>query len=197
MAGSTLGREFDIARILQRHTEQINELQKRASGGGSMFAISTPRWRTRLSADASIANNTVTNVSYSTTASAPEHDPGTPAFATFQTVLGEPRIVFDQAGLYLIRAAVQWNSAANGTRKLLLYRNATTEPFSSVEYANAGAGAGIHQEVVLILPFNASDYLKIAFFQTSGGNLTALADGAADRAGSWVSIVPLGAYAVT
>lgn len=198
MTGNTLSREFDIARILKRHSEEINELQKRAAGGSllSAFLINTPRWRSRLAADGTITTGTTTNLAYSTTDSAPEHDPGNPDFAEFQTVLGEPRIVFNTAGLYLIDANLQWNAAANGTRKLLLYRNATAEPYATVEETNAGAGAGVHQECVLILPFNVSDYVKIACLQTSGGNVGVLAAGAADRSGSWVTIAPIGAYNV-
>lgn len=160
----------------------------------SMTNVSTPRWRSRLNADSSITHATMTNVSYSTVGASPEHDPGDPAFASFQTVLGEPRIVFATAGLYLIRAGVQWNGNGTGSRKILLYKNAVAEPFASVEYPNAGASSGIHQEVVSVFPFNANDYLKIAYIQYSGGNLTAIAGGSGDRAGSYATIVPLGAY---
>ena len=198
MAGNTLARDWDLSRILQNYEDRINVLEKLALaiGSGSAFLTTTPRWRSRLAADASIAHNTLTNVAYSTVGSAPDHDPGTPAFASFQTVLGEPRIVFATAGLYLVRASVQWNGNATGTRKILLYRNATAEPFASVEYPNAGATAGIHQEVMEVMPFAANDYLKVGYIQYSGGNLTALAGGSGDRAASWLRIVPVGAYAV-
>ena len=156
--------------------------------------VSTPRWRSRLASDASVAHSTITNVAYSTVGASPEHNPGNPAFASFTTVLGEPRIVFATAGLYFIRAGVQWNGNGTGSRKILLYRNTTAEPFASVEYPNAGASFGIHQEVVSVFPFNVNDYLKVAFIQYSGGNLTALAAGSGDRAASLLTIVPMGAY---
>lgn len=183
----------DIEEWMRTIERDVRDLKFRRQITESISAP-TPRWRSRLVSDASVAHSTVTNVAYSTVGASPEHNPGSPAFASFQTVLGEPRIVFATAGLYFIRAGVQWNGNGTGSRKILLYRNATAEPFASVEYPNAGASFGIHQEVVSVFPFNVNDYLKIAYIQYSGGNLTALAAGSGDRAASLVTIVPVGAY---
>lgn len=194
-----VGRGWDLDRIIKNYEQRINTLEKLARGAGtSMFLIDTPRWRSRQAANATLANNTNTNLIYSTVGSAPDHDLGTgTAFAAYQLVAGEPRIVFATPGLYLVKASLQWNGAAGGTRKLHLHRNAVTTPAFSTEVANAGAGAGVHQDTMGVMGFAANDYLRIVGWQNSGGNLATVAVGVADQfADSAVVIVPLGAYDV-
>jgi len=161
------------------------------------LSINTPRWRSRLAADATLTTSTVTNLTYSTEGAAPEHNLGAVPFVTYVNVAGQPRFVFDIAGLYLIRASAQWAGSATGTRKVFLLLNANTEPFSSIEEANAGAGGGVHTEITGIFPFDAGDYLRVAGWQNSGGNLVITAAGSAGNfAGSTLQIAPLGALAV-
>lgn len=157
----------------------------------------TPRWRSRLAADATLTTSTVTNLTYSTEGSAPEHNVGTSDFAEYGLSGGAPSIIFNTAGLYLIRASAQWAGSATGTRKMFLLLNTNTEPFASIEDANAGAGGGIHTEITGIWPFNVGDYLRVAAWQNSGGNLVITAAGSAGNyEGAYLSIVPLGTYAV-
>jgi hypothetical protein len=193
-----VGRGWDLSRILDNYEQRINTLEKLARGAGtSAFLVDTPRWRSRLAADTSLTNATVTNLVYSTEGVAPEHDLGSPAFVSYSLVAGEPRFIFATAGLYLIRASAQWNGSATGTRKMFLLLNANTEAFSSIEDANAGAGGGIHTEITGLWPFDVGDYLRVAAWQNSGGNLSIIAAGSAENfEGSYLAIAPLGAYDV-
>lgn len=163
----------------------------------TMTNVSTPRWRSRLNSDASIATGTFTNLAYDVLPGAPDYEVGDPAFVSFQTVLGEPRYVFATAGLYLVRCSLQWNVGAGGTRKIHLMKNAGTVPYATTEGQNAGASIGLHIDVVDIIAFDVGDYLRTACLQNSGGNVGIIAAGAAnDRAASELVIAPIGAYSL-
>lgn len=197
-AAGQISRGWDLDRIIQDYEQRINTLEKLARGAGtSMFLVNTPRWRSRLNSDATIATGTFTNLAYDIEDTAPELDLGTPPFVEFQTVLGEPRYVFATAGLYLVRCSLQWNVGAGGTRKIHLMKNAGTVPYATTEGQNAGASLGLHIDTVDIIPFDVGDYLRTACLQNSGGNVGIIAAGAAnDRAASELAIAPLGAYDV-
>ena len=199
MAGAgQVARGWDLDRIIRNYEQRINTLEKLVRGGKfSTFGDDTPRWRSRLAADATITTGTFTNLAYSLEDTAPELDLGTPAFVSFQTVLGEPRYVFATAGLYLVRCSLQWNVGAGGTRKIHLMKNAGTVPYATTEGQNAGASIGLHIDTVDIIPFDVGDYLRTACLQNSGANVGIIAAGAAnDRAASELAIAPLGAYDV-
>jgi hypothetical protein len=193
-----LGRQWDVGRILPNHEDRLVELEKRALRGATILGSNAPRWRSRPPVDANINNTVLTNLGYSTTDTAPDHDLGSSAFVSFVTPAGEPRYLFAVAGLYFVRASLQWNGAANGTRKLHLFRNADTVPMASTEMPNAGAAAGVHIDVEDTLAFNAGDYLRVAAWQNSGGAVQFIAAGIAGQfADSTLTIAPMGAYAVT
>ena len=186
----------DIEEWMRTQERRYNDLATRRTVV-TATNISTPRWKSRLDASATITTGTFTNLGYSVLSSAPDHDPGDPDFASNVTVLGEPRILFATAGLYLVRASLQWNVGAGGTRKIHLMKNAGTTPIATMEGENAGAASGLHIDVVDVIPFDVNDYLRIACFQNSGGNVGIIAAGSAGQfAASMVTIVPMGAYSL-
>lgn len=200
----------DIDQWMRLMERRMNMLERQMLPGhllpgevASPFTKNVPRWQTRLNGTAGIASGVLTNLGFASTYVEPFHSPigsdGSAAgsFMRYQTVSTEPRYYAMQAGLYLIRANVQWNGNATASRKLhIIYDGDGTASFTT-EVANAGTNFGVHQEVVGILPLDVGDYFKIAVYQASGATINIVATGSGGTntyAPSKLSVIPLGGY---
>lgn len=206
MAGSTLGREWDIAKILDNYGQRINALEKRAAGGSllSWNLINAPRWRSKLSAPLTTTNNTIHWLAFDDDAAAPEHDPsGTSnTFFVYSASAGQHRYTAQVAGLYYVAASVQWAANGTGMRKHHITKNNTGDavPLHTLEVPGTAAGDNrvtVHGPVGLA----AGDWFRVAAFQNSGGNLNInnsddSTSASGGRAASYLTIFPIGAYDV-
>jgi hypothetical protein len=197
----------DIGEWMREQEKRVQALERRRIPSeawmASPFVKNVPRWQSRLAANASIASGVLTNIGFTSTYAAPYHAPtgsngaAEGSFLRYDTATGagEPRYYALQAGLYFIRANIQWNGNATGSRKIhIIYDGDGTASFTN-EVMNAGAGFGIHQEVTGILPLAEGDYFRIALYQASGAsiNIVAAGAGAANTyAASKLNVVPLG-----
>lgn len=198
----------DFNEWMRRMERRVSELTRRQAPAAAYdpFAMNVPRWQSRLSANVSIGSGVLTNIGFASLYAAPHSMPpmgGAPspnAFLRYDTATGggEPRYYALKAGLYLIRANVQWNGNATGSRKLHIIYGADGTASFTTEVMNAGTGFGVHQEVVGVLPLSVGDYFRTAVYQASGASIGIVAagtGGANTYSASKLNVVPIGAYA--
>lgn len=206
MAGAgQVARGWDLDRIIKNYEQRINTLEKLARGAGtSAFLIDAPRWRSTLSANLTTTTATVHWLAFTVAGSAPEHDPAgnSNSFFVYSASTGQHRYTAQAAGLYWVQAAIQWNSNGTGTRKLHITKNNTGDavPLHTNE-VTPNAGAGSMHIIGGPVGLAAGDWIRIAAYQTSGGNLDIISNSTSTsstggRAPSNLTIIPIGAYDV-
>jgi hypothetical protein len=91
--------------------------------------------------------------------------------------ISEPSvIIIDTSGTYIIVVQNQWsNSSSTGIRITAILLNGETY----LAY-QSNAGSLLYQNVSTIYKFEADDYIQIAVYQTSGGNLNLQKDASGD-----------------
>lgn len=206
MAGSTLGREWDIAKILDSYGQRINALEKRVAGGSllSWDLINAPRWRSKLVGVTAAANGATVWLEYSVAQAAPQHDPAgnSNSFFVYSNSSGQHRYTAQRAGLYWVAASVQWQAGAGGTRKHNITINNTGDavPLHTFE-ATPNSAADLRVTVEGPVALDAGEWFRVNVWQNSGGSLninnsddsTSTSGG---RAASYLTIFPIGAYDV-
>jgi hypothetical protein len=195
-----VGRGWDLSRILDNYEQRINTLEKLARGAGtSAFLVDTPRWRSGLAGNLTTTTGTLHMLAFSSTGSAPAHDPGAPAFLSYSAASGEPRYTFLNDGLYMIQANWTWaGESSNGSRKGHLYNGATATPIETFEHEPP---SGLMTTIATVHPFAAGAYFRVGCSQDSGVNVTIFAGGDAtqnhnNRAAANLFVLPVGAYDV-
>ena len=187
------------------HEERLVELEKRILRAGSILSANAPRWRSRIVGVTAVANNTTTWLEFSVAQSAPQHDPAgnSNSFFVYSASAGQHRYTAQNAGLYWVAASVQWAANGTGTRKHSITINNAGDavPLHTLEVpGNAAADLRVTVEGPLAL--DAGDWFRVDAFQNSGGSLNInntddSTSAAGGRAASYLTIVPLGAFAVT
>ena len=93
---------------------------------------------------------------------------------THSTVSNTGRLTAVTAGLYMITAHIEWGSSTTGFRQIGLRLNGAT----AIAYNNTAPISGSWpQSIAAIYRMAADDYMEVAVYQTSGGNLDVLAGG--------------------
>jgi hypothetical protein len=208
MGGNTLGRDWDLNRTLENYEDRINVLEKLARARGvatSAFLVDTPRWKSGLSGSKTTTTATNYWVDYTVASGPPDHDPATTSnsFFVYSASAGQHRYTAQSDGLYYVRAAVQWAQNGAGTRKLsITVDNAGDAVPVHTSEVTPNANASLLQVVQGPVGLAAGGFIRVNAWQNSGGNLdithsqdvtSALGGG---RAGSFLHIFPIGAYAV-
>jgi hypothetical protein len=137
--------------------------------------IVPPACRVTRTTQQTIANNTLTALNFTATASY-DTDGMVGATTTFVTV--------QTAGIYLVTACIGWGAVAAGIRALYLRLNPTLTGTGDSTVSSGGTGVGgillsgvgnTGSETSIstsgVYSFSASDKIVAAVFQTSGGNL--------------------------
>lgn len=190
-------------RAMERRTQALERRRIPSDAWvGSPFTKQVPRWKSRLSGNATIAANTATTIAYSSVYASPQHSPsGQPNdFFSYALVSNQGRITVNVEGLYLVTATLQWAGATGGARKLNLFRNADGNPFATDEAApSATAAIGVRNNLVAPIALNAGDYIYPTVYSatSSAGIIAAGASGGSGYADSYLSIIPIGALAYT
>lgn len=124
---------------------------------------SVPRVAAFSSSNPSIANNTVTYLTFDSE----DHDTDT----MHSTVSNTGRLTATTAGVYLIVASANWkDAAAAGLRAVGISRNAARTNLAYVQTVGT-AGQTTYQQAVIVYPLNAGDYVEMWVQQNSGGAL--------------------------
>lgn len=79
------------------------------------------------------------------------------------------RLTVQTNGLYLVQTTVLMPAAANGKRRLELLKNGTV--MASQQRENAGAGAEVRLNIVMLVAGVATDFFQARSSQDSGGAL--------------------------
>jgi len=83
---------------------------------------------------------------------------------------GSPsQLLVDETRPYLLHAAIQWDTNANGRRGLQITKNGTIIAHTR---DSGVAGAAMGQEVSTVVPLTVGDVLAMQYIQTSGAALT-------------------------
>jgi hypothetical protein len=133
----------------------------------------------------SIPNNTVTALTFDfdTFDTAGLHDPST----------NNTRLTAPIRGVYQVTAGVEWESNANGSRQLAVYRNGVNAGFGDhlgSSQMPASADGPTMQTVSELVTLTPGQFVEAAVLQTSGGDLNARFHRTTFLAMHWVG--PLG-----
>ena len=191
----------DFNEWMRRMGRQVTELARRQVPRAvyDTLSMNTPRWKSRLVGNASLAASTPTTLAYSSVFGAPQHSPTTNDNDFFRYALesNQGRIYVKQSGLYYVLCTLQFAGAIGGSRKLSLFRNADAQPFATDERSpSPTSGIGTRAEVMMPIALNGGDFIyPVASSNSVACNITAVgASGQGGYADSTLSIVPLGGY---
>jgi hypothetical protein len=206
MAGAgQVGRGWDLDRIIKNYEQRINTLEKLARGAGtSMFLVDAPRWRSKLVGVTAAANGATVWLEYSVAQAAPQHDPAgnSNSFFVYSNSAGQHRYTAQVAGLYWVAASIQWQAGAGGTRKHNITINNAGDAVPLHTYEGPpNAAADLRVTVQGPVALAAGDWFRVNVWQNSGGSLNInnsddSTSASGGRAGSYLTIVPIGAYDV-
>lgn len=86
------------------------------------------------------------------------------------TVTNNSRITIVTTGIYYVQAFAYWDSNNTNLRQIYIKKNGATFPFTDVISAALVTGADT-QSVSAVMFLSATDYLELAVWQNSGGDL--------------------------
>lgn len=118
-----------------------------------------PNVRVFNSANQSIANNTVTAVTYNSE----RWDTDTMA----DLGVNNTRITIQTDGYYLVTFSGRWATQAGGTRLFSIRLNGVTL-IGTTQLESVGGSTNVRQEVSTTYSFTAGDFIEVVAFQTSG-----------------------------
>lgn len=163
--------------------------------------LRSPRWRSNLTSDVTVSNATITWLAFDDSSSDPTaHSPAgeSNSFFVYSAPAGLPRYTAQVAGLYLIQTEIQWSGGVSGTRKLHITVNNAGDGVPRYTSELPG-NTNSHQFVGGPVALDAGGFFRIGAYQTSGGNITIVANSeststSGGRAPSNLSIIPVGSY---
>lgn len=170
MAGSTLGREWDIAKILDNYGQRINELEKRSAGdvaaaiAAAVAAAADPiGCRVHETAVQSIPDNTVTALTF--TSERFDTD------SMHSTSVNTSRITINSGGIYAFGGGARIANGADYTTINLRVRlNGTTDIAHSDVLVSAGATIAQIKQVNGLYQLAAGDYIELMIMQDNTAN---------------------------
>lgn len=141
----------------------------RASEDGRDYFDAFPREGCRAynTANISIANNTVTALTFDTE----RFDP----YSMF--ALTGSQIVIVRTGRYNLGGVIEFDDAAGGYRELCVRLNGTTNLVATNKLPNGAGVANDKMNVACDYEFVAGDFIELTVFQNSGGALNVIATG--------------------
>jgi len=185
----------DIDEWMRRMERNVRLLQNRTAPRQdySPFALNVPRYRSRVAGNVSISASP-TEIAFTSQYPAPYTD-GHATFVNPVLVGSQYRYNILQAGLYHVRADLQWSNMSNGSTRLNLYRNNDSVPVESDwRVANANNQA-FRNRLEAILPLNAGDYFRFNVMLSGVASGLIIAIGPSGQYGdSALAITPVGGY---
>ena len=169
--------------LLVRLDRRLRVQERSPSGAktlGPQSLAVIPAVRVQKSANATIATNTLTTLSWDVEVrdTAGMHD----------NAVTPSRMTAPIAGLYLFEAAIEWDVIAAGNRQVAALVNGTSTSIVRGPASTGGAEFTI-QVLTCTLQFAAGGFAEVSVWQTSGGNLTILATSLTYAALTWLGNV--------
>jgi hypothetical protein len=152
--------------VLTADSTTSTGLKWAAPAGGAVVGC-----RITNSADVSIANTTVTTLTFNTET----YD--TDGFHSTVTNTERITIPSGKAGYYLINYNINWAANATGFRNCGIRLNGNTATIDAVAYIKAFSDDENSLAATTVYYLNDADYLTLAIYQNSGGSLNAESGG--------------------